>query len=283
MVLDQHIYPYGYAPTEYVCIIFVVLFSVSAALHLGQAVRYRMWWLIPTAVFCGVLEILGWAARLWSSRNPPNPNPFEMQIVCTILGPTPLLAGQFVVSAIMISQLGYKYSRFVPKRYTTFFFGCDIIALIVQAVGGGMAATALHNNESAKKGGNIMLGGICFQLAVIVFFVFVSAEYVYRYANDAPARRSGETDAHRGRLTTKMLMLFGSVCFILLCLFIRSIYRTIELADGWTGKIITTEVYFNVLDGTMIVLAMFALNFFHPGMLLLSKDELIADQEKQYA
>ncbi len=26
---------------------------------------------------------------------------------------------------------------------------------------------------------------------------------------------------------------------------IRSIYRTIELSDGWTGRIISTQVYFS--------------------------------------
>ncbi len=49
---------------------------------------------------------------------------------------------------------------------------------------------------------------------------------------------------------------------------IRSIYRTIEFANGWTGRIITTQAYFNVFDGAPIVLAMFTLNAFHPGWLL---------------
>ena len=60
-----------------------------------------------------------------------------------------------------------------------------------------------------------------------------------------------------------------------------------ELSDGWRGVIITTQVYFSkstlsvssgvslkgcphldVLDGAMIVLAMYTLNFFHPGRLI---------------
>ncbi|KAJ7430596.1 hypothetical protein FB451DRAFT_1495825 [Mycena latifolia] len=49
----------------------------------------------------------------------------------------------------------------------------------------------------------------------------------------------------------------------------RSIYRTIELATGWDGRIIHTEVEFNVMDGGMVVLAIFAtLNIAHPGLLL---------------
>ena len=45
-------------------------------------------------------------------------------------------------------------------------------------------------------------------------------------------------------------------------------YRTIELVDGWDGRIISNELYFNVMDGAMIVAAMYCLNFFNPGRLL---------------
>ena len=62
-------------------------------------------------------------------------------------------------------------------------------------------------------------------------------------------------------------------------------YRTIELADGWNGRIISTQVYFSgldltylvnailiiltdVLDGAMVTLAIYTLNFAHPGFLL---------------
>ena len=48
----------------------------------------------------------------------------------------------------------------------------------------------------------------------------------------------------------------------------RSVYRTIELVDGWDGRIIQTELYFNVMDGAMIVISMYCLNVLHPGRLL---------------
>jgi hypothetical protein len=52
----------------------------------------------------------------------------------------------------------------------------------------------------------------------------------------------------------------------------RTIYRTIELNDGWTGTIIKNERLFNVLDGMPIVVAMVTLNVFHPGWLLPSRE-----------
>lgn len=49
--------------------------------HLFQAFWYRLWWLLPTAILAGLGEIIGWAGRLWSSRNVLNKTPFLMQWV----------------------------------------------------------------------------------------------------------------------------------------------------------------------------------------------------------
>ncbi|KAJ4488398.1 RTA1-domain-containing protein [Lentinula aciculospora] len=262
---------YGYVPTEWICILFVVLYALSTVTHIGQACWYRLWWMIPTAGFCGILEILGWAARLWSSHSPGLAEPYEMQITCTILGPTPLIAATFVILGRVIEQLGTSYSRLSPRMYTIFFCSADVISLIVQAVGGAKAAGAVARSTSPVMGGRIMLGGIVFQLAVITVYVICGAECFIRYLRDQPIRDSGtlhEGNIRRGVLTKYLQVQIGALAFMTTCLWIRSVYRTIELADGWTGRIITTQVYFNVLDGAMVTLAIFTLNFAHPGLLV---------------
>jgi hypothetical protein len=37
--------------------------------------------------------------------------------------------------------------------------------------------------------------------------------------------------------------------------FSRAIYRTIELADGWTGRIIATELYFSALTPNSMIIS----------------------------
>ena len=80
---------YYYIPTEWICIAFVTLFGLSTStahsassnvslltivsrivVHTAQAVRSRYWWLFPSAIFCGLLEVAGWSGRLWASQNP---------------------------------------------------------------------------------------------------------------------------------------------------------------------------------------------------------------------
>ncbi|KIY63703.1 RTA1-like protein [Cylindrobasidium torrendii FP15055 ss-10] len=278
---------YKYTPNEAICITFLVLFSVATLCHAGLAIRYRVWWMLGTAVMCGILEILGWGARLWSSHEAWNAKPYEMQytplrLTCTILGPTPLLAANFLIMEQVIVRLGEGYCRLRTKWFTIIFLSSDIASLIVQAVGGGTAAKALAMGKDPENGGHIMLGGIVLQMATITTYAIVASEFFVRYARDKPL--SGRRNI-RGNLARSLKLQNLGLLFSTVCMFIRAVYRTIELVDGWTGRIITTEVYFNVLDGAMITLAIFTSVFLHPGMLLRpeNKGVIIEDVEMRYA
>lgn len=48
-------------------------------------------------------------------------------------------------------------------------------------------------------------------------------------------------------------------------LFIRTVFRAVELSEGFSGKLANNEVQFMVLDGVMVILASFCLTVFHPG------------------
>jgi len=264
--------PYHYIPTQYVTIIFVVLFGLSTSMHLFQAVKYRMWWLLPTVCLCGLLEVLGWSARLWSSINPFIVIPFQIQITCTIIAPTPFIAANFIILGKIVQRLGPAYSRLSPKWYSILFFTFDFISLVVQAVGGGMAATAA-DNAGADLGAHIMLAGIVFQLVVIIAYSFCGIEFCLRYSRNSPITSHSDKESNsdtsvRGICTEKIKHLAYGMVFMTTCLFIRAIYRTVELSGGWSGRVISTEVYFNVLDGAMVVLAIYTMNLTHPGRLL---------------
>ncbi|KAI0076079.1 RTA1-domain-containing protein, partial [Panus rudis PR-1116 ss-1] len=259
--------PYGYVPTLWICALYVALFSLTTLIHVVQAGYYRLWFLYPTVVLGGIAEIIGWAGRLWSSKNPPSLNPFLMQITTTIIAPTPLVAANFVILGQLIQRLGPMYSRLSAMWYTILFVTCDIVALVVQAVGGAKASIAVQNGQDPNPGGHIMLGGIAFQLGSITIYMLLAGEFVLRYLYNRPLRNKAAAPAHTVIDRKIGQMLFG-LAFSSITIFIRSVYRTIELQDGWTGRIIGTQRYFNWLDGAMITLAFFCHNFFHPGRLL---------------
>ncbi|KAJ3809465.1 RTA1-domain-containing protein [Lentinula aff. lateritia] len=269
--------PYGYRPTRSICILFLCLFGISSLIHFSQALFYRKWFFLYTAVLAGLVEILGWSGRLWSNQNLPNSTAFTMQITCTIMGPTPLLAANFIILAGVIRKFGDCYCRLSPRLYSIIFLSCDFIALAVQGGGGGIAS-ATKDTDTVNLGSHIMLGGIAFQFVVIICYVVLAIEFFWRYSRGRPVRsRSGVVS----KLSTKVavdehdrLMIYALI-FNTSCLFLRAIYRTVELTDGFHGKIIETQWLFNVFDGAMIVLAMYAFNVAHPGRLLVEDQETV--------
>ncbi|KAF8161694.1 RTA1-like protein [Crassisporium funariophilum] len=271
--------PYNYIPSRTVGYIFIVLFTTSTLIHGVQLARYLMYWIIPTICLCGFLEILGWAGRLWSSYEVWLFTPFQMQITCTIMAPTPLLAASFIIFGTIIKRLGPSYSRLSPKWCPGILISSqDVISLVIQGVGGGIAASA-ETLEGANRGARIMLGGIIFQLVVIIAFIFVALEFSIRYMRNAPLAsrahlpiENGSASATRGVYTTKIGLMVYALIFSTTLLVIRAIYRTIELNNGWDGPIISDELLFNVLDGAMIVLAIYTINIAHPGLLLAEPD-----------
>jgi len=204
-----------------------------------------------------------------------------MQISTTIIAPTPLAAANFVTLGIIINQLGDHYSRLSTRWYTIIFCTVDIISLVVQAVGGGLASSA-NTLDGANNGAHIMLGGIVLQLVSLVVYVTCALEFYLRFLKDRPIREISISNAEKGKIKrsmdTRMKIMMGALAFSSLCLFIRAVYRTIELANGWNGRIISTELYFDVLDGAMVTLAIYTLNFAHPGH-LLSKSFLTHELE----
>ncbi|KAJ7054248.1 RTA1-domain-containing protein [Mycena amicta] len=260
---------YGYIPKRYVAIIFIVLFSIS--MHIAQATYYRMWWLFPTACLCGLGEVIGWSGRLWSSFSPSLFNPYLIQICCTVISPTPFIAVNFILLSWVVTRLGPCYSRLTPIQYTVVFLSCDIIALVVQAVGGALASESA-TLAAANQGANTMLGGITFQFGAIIAYSVLAADFLNNYRLDKPVREPSHLyPTGRGIIDSKLQAMIYALAFSTLMLFIRGIYRIVELAGGWHGRVLHTEVYFNILDGGMVVLALYTLNFVHPGRFLGSR------------
>ncbi|KAF8305131.1 hypothetical protein DL93DRAFT_2233179 [Clavulina sp. PMI_390] len=322
---------YGYVPTSGICALFIALYALSTILHIGQAIKTRTWYTLFTVVLCGISEVIGWGARFWSAKNILALTPFLMQISTTIFAPTFTAAANFIILGHIIKRVGPQYSRIHSFAYGPVFVSIDAVALVVQAVGGGIASssptlkaiqqpgTAPITSVASQSivGGHIMLGGIVVQLAEILVSLALSAEFFWNYSKgrvvrDLPsvattpettatirepgvtADSSGEVEkvteadnvdrdsaleksrrwswkvdlAVDHQMSRKVAIMSWALAFSSLCLLIRAIYRTVELSDGWNGRIIETQLYFNVLDGAMVTLAMYTLNLFHPGFLL---------------
>ncbi|KAG6829095.1 hypothetical protein H0H92_005708 [Tricholoma furcatifolium] len=156
---------------------------------------------------------------------------------------------------------------------SSIFITCDVISLVIQGTGGGLASVNAKTNPA--PGGHIMLAGIAFQLVIIVLFTCLVTEFSVRYSRNKPINKMGSTESLTipKPMSRKLRLMSFGLAFNTTCLFIRAVYRLIELSNGWTGRIIRTQLYFNILDGGMITLAIYTLNIFHPGFFLTERNK----------
>ncbi|KAL4918520.1 RTA1 like protein-domain-containing protein [Aspergillus aurantiobrunneus] len=256
--VDGYGTPYGYPPSLAAGIVFLVLFGLTMIGHTIQMVWKRTWWCAVFAVG-SLTEVIGWAGRTWSAECPYNSQAFLMQITTLIIAPTFYTAGVYVLLGRFIQILGRDSSVLSPRVYLFIFCTCDVISLVIQAIGGGMASVqADKENGNTTPGTNIMVAGIVFQMASITVFVLCAADFVRRTLR----RRLLQS------MTGTFVPLLAAMIFSVICIYIRSIYRTIELLQGWDGYLITTERFFIALDGAMMTLAVAIFNFLHPGWFL---------------
>ena len=61
------------------------------------------------------------------------------------------------------------------------------------------------------------------------------------------------------------LIMYTGLAVSTVLIFIRSIYRVVELQGGFSGKIANNQASFMILEGPMILIAVIALTFYHPG------------------
>lgn len=147
-----------------------------------------------------------------------------------------------------------------------------------------------------------VLAGILFQLGTMTIFTVLALDFILRviahrpYAHrhsrtivptDPPAtlpssetEQEGEgakekdtftpTEAYQTTPTNlrHAQLLLAGIAFASTMIYVRGVYRSIELAQGWSGYLITHENYFTYLDGLPMALCFSAFAALHPGWLL---------------
>lgn len=136
------------------------------------------------------------------------------QLLTNSQAPTFFTAGIYILLGRFIQLLGRESSFLKPSLYLWIFCTCDVISLVVQAIGGGMASS-----EAGKIGGDtatgthIMVAGIVFQLFSITIFVICAVDFIRRTMR----RRLMQA------LTGSVIPLFGAMVLSIVCIYIRSV------------------------------------------------------------
>lgn len=275
---------------------YAAIFGILLLSSLLFGIRYRttsftIWMSLGLAG-----EIVGYVGRVMLHNNIFDFNAFLTYLIPLTISPAFLTACIYLCLAriIYITDPNLAYTRLKPMTYTSIFVTFDVISLVLQGAGGGVAATA-DDKKGSDLGVNIMIAGLAFQVVSLVIFIALCSDFTWRlyrgsrygpvmpnitvtdndssydpgnknYGHVSTGPHASTLDSVRCSKMFKGFIIALAVATVLIL--IRSSYRLAELQGGFNGALANDEVLFMILEGPMIILSVLLLTVFHPGFCL---------------
>ncbi|KAL6913850.1 hypothetical protein ACHAP8_001791 [Fusarium lateritium] len=267
---DTPIIIYGYTPAFSLAVFAAAWFALFMIIHLFQTIRFRSWYFITFPV--GLLfEIVGYIARSLSAKKDPyHLLYFILNYFFIVTAPVFLAAGVYTILSALIPRLGRRYSLAPPKFILWFFITSDVIATVVQVTGAALIGVRQSNREDPTVANNILLGGLAYQVFSISVFVILTATFLFRARREISARGK------------KLSIFCAAFSVATILVYLRTIFRLAETAEGLGGHLYSNEIYFACLEFAPIALAVMLFAIWHPGR-CVGKKVRVKDLEKEQA
>ncbi|KAI5966392.1 uncharacterized protein KGF55_000701 [Candida pseudojiufengensis] len=283
-------------------IIYLIVYAIIMVYTGGMVIWSRYWWYNIT-FFCGyALEFIGFLGRVLAFSNTKYMPYFLMSTVCLTISPAFIMAAIYFLFGQLVIIHDRKFSVLPPLFYSYFFITIDVLSLLIQAGGGGAASVASSNHTDQKPGTNTMIAGIALQVFAMTIFVgfwfeFLNRLYFKKMENESddaiekhPLRKRSFSNFFKLLLNVKSVREYKStyleqfynkrfesvrqhklfpymplaMTVAVIVIYIRCVYRVVELAEGFGGYLMNHEVFLLVLDAAMIAIAGFIFFPFHP-------------------
>ncbi|OCL04568.1 RTA1-domain-containing protein [Glonium stellatum] len=248
-------------------VVYMICFLVLLGAQIFFGIRYKTWKFLVPMIFGLLLEIIGYIGRIMLHNNPFIENNFLLYLICLTIGPAFFSACIYLCLGRLITVISPENSRLKPKTYTKVFVGCDLLALVLQAVGGAIASTA-KDHAGSTTGTNVMVAGLASQVLSMLLFMILWADFGLRVrkARLAGTLRHTQPPLYEPLRQSKTFSAFQwSLAIATVLIFVRSVYRVAELAEGFSGSIANEQAPFMIFEGPMIIIAVALLTWYHPG------------------
>ncbi|KAI0342093.1 RTA1-domain-containing protein [Trametopsis cervina] len=247
------------------------LTTVGVVLMVAMFVTHTVFLIKSKAKYMLVLVIaeacygIGIATRYGLHYLPDNIILYSASTLFTTLSPCGFIAAEYVILGRLVQWLkAEKHLLIRPSRVTAVFVCSDVITFLVQGSGGGISASARENVSMAQLGSHVFFAGLILQLISFSLFTVMLIVFLLRMRTKERATWSRDADYglpwHKDWRSFAFAMFFSCIGVL-----VRSVYRTIELSQGYTGHLTTTEIYFWVLDFIPLYVALLAYVPFWPG------------------
>ncbi|KAI5953702.1 hypothetical protein KGF54_003074 [Candida jiufengensis] len=297
---DRNIF--GYELSRPGNLVFLILNFIIIAYIAGMAIWSRYWGFNIT-FFCGyTLEFIGFLGRVLGFQDNSSLQYYLMSSIGLVISPAFIMAGIYFLFGQLVVIHDRRFSILPPLFYSYFFITIDVVSLLIQAAGGGISSVAANNHTSQSAGNAIMITGICAQIFamsifLIFWFEFLNRLFFKRMPQESTYSRE-ENPLRKRSFWNFFKLLFNvrsvreykqqyleqfynpkfasvrdhklfpfmplAMTIAVIVVYIRCVYRVVELIQGYSGYLMNHEIYLLVLDATMISICGLIFFPFHP-------------------
>jgi hypothetical protein len=119
---------------------FLILICAFIFAQIWLGIKYRTSSVCMCMLAGLVLESAGYIGRILLHSNPFYRPYFLLYLVCLTLGPVFFAAAIYLCLGRIVVIVGEEISWLKPRTYTFVFVACDVLSLLIQAVGGVIAS-----------------------------------------------------------------------------------------------------------------------------------------------
>ncbi|ORY82496.1 RTA1 like protein-domain-containing protein [Protomyces lactucae-debilis] len=271
---------YGYTPSLSFAAVALATFGIMTIVHLYLTARYRTRYFSMVILGC-IFEMVGYAFRMVSYLgNVYDYRWFVVSYFFLVVAPVLYSAAIYACMSSLVKSTG-KWTPKQAKQILIVFVTFDVVCTVAQVAGAAGIGAASSNGKDPSNANKAVIAGLAVQTAAfLVFFILLSLfAFTTPYWNSMASvlTRSEETGtvivqnptrakyhllrAGRENIPSHILLLLAASFFI----FLRTVFRLAESADGVNSKAATSEILFAMLDYFPVIIAVILLALGHPG------------------
>ncbi|KAJ7495222.1 RTA1 like protein-domain-containing protein [Mycena latifolia] len=276
----------GFIPRDDLSIIALSMFAVSAAVHWLHFSRFRRHLFMLTLTIGMTVMSIGFGIRLIYARTASSLGIYVVMNMCILLSPCAFLATDYMLLVRLADTFDEQLRRRCLPISTThivkLFVGSDITTFILQGCGGGLTAIG---GSIANVGAKISMFGLSLQLLSFAIFTALLLNFGWRLYTEFPEAWHSPSRNRPLRFLSwdpvdDWRVLYFTVCVTCIGILIRSVFRIIEFAGGYTGFVATHETYFYVFDALPLWISMTLYCFVWPPRFLDVKPNNLEEGRK---
>ncbi|KAF9289597.1 hypothetical protein BGZ68_009015 [Mortierella alpina] len=277
--------PLKYMPHVAGNAIFGAIYAILGCLYSFYIWKYSDKWALCLPI--GALaSAVGFFCRLALDPLNVSLGLYILQQLFVIVSPSAFLAFNYMLYGRLITAIDPKFGNgddkaagsrmekshfsFIPPRVVgRTFVWSDIITFFIQMSAGGLQASAGDDNpKMADLGDKLFLTGVTAQGLSYLLFTALLTVALQRLIADRKQNCSGLKATGWWGLDRNTTFIANALYFSSIFIILRSVYRIVEFTQGYSGYLISHEVYLFVLDAGPLVLAIGVWAFMWPTVLL---------------